>query len=264
MTTGAGRRDVLDAFEADAEEPSGRRPEPRAARLEEPEGHGAHADHRDTPAPAVTTTRPPRPLIVAHRGAAAIAPEHTIPAYEAAVAAGADALWLDVQETADEQLVVVHDDRLERTTNGRGPVRERTVRELKRLDAGRWFGWRFRGQRIQTLSEVLERFRDRAGFVVALRAGSDVFPGHRGARARAAASVRCGGPDARGLLRPPRADALPRARRGHPPRGVRRGPAPRRRRPSRPPGGHRALPRRRHGSRAGRGRGEATRGSSAT
>ena len=125
----------------------------------------------------MTTTRPLHPLIVAHRGAATVAPEHTIPAYESAVAAGADALWLDVQETADQQIVVVHDVRLERTTNGRGPVRERTVRELKRLDAGRWFGWRFRGQRIQTLPEVLERFRDRVGFVVALRAGSDVYPG---------------------------------------------------------------------------------------
>jgi glycerophosphoryl diester phosphodiesterase len=125
----------------------------------------------------VTTTRPLRPLIVAHRGAATVAPEHTIPAYEAAVAAGVDALWLDVQESADEQLVVINDVRLERTTNGRGPVREQNVRELKRLDAGRWFGWRFRGQRIQTLPEILERFRDRAGFVVALRAGSDVYPG---------------------------------------------------------------------------------------
>ena len=125
----------------------------------------------------MTTTRAPRPLIVAHRGAATVAPEHTIPAYEAAVAARVDALWLDIQESADEQIVVVHDARLERTTNGRGPVRERTVRELKRLDAGRWFGRRFRGQRIQTLSELLERFRDRVGFVVALRAGSDVYPG---------------------------------------------------------------------------------------
>jgi glycerophosphoryl diester phosphodiesterase len=106
-----------------------------------------------------------------------VAPEHTIPAYEAAAAAGADALWLDVHESADEQLVVVADARLERTTSGRGRVRERTVRELKRLDAGRWFGWRFRGQRIQTLPEVLERFRDRLGFVVALGAGSDVYPG---------------------------------------------------------------------------------------
>jgi glycerophosphoryl diester phosphodiesterase len=128
----------------------------------------------------VTTTRPPlpfRPIVVAHRGAAAVAPEHTIPAYEAAAAAGVEALWLDVHESADEQLVVVADARLERTTNGRGRVQERTVRELKRLDAGRWFGWRFRGQRIQTLSEVLERFRDRLGFVVALGAGSDVYPG---------------------------------------------------------------------------------------
>ena len=125
----------------------------------------------------MTTTNPPRPLIVAHRGAAALAPEHTIPAYEAAVAARVDALWLDVQESADEQFVVVHGAHLGRTTNGPGRVRERTVRELKRLDAGRWFGWRFRGQRIQTLSEVLERFRDRVGFVVELRGGSDVYPG---------------------------------------------------------------------------------------
>jgi glycerophosphoryl diester phosphodiesterase len=128
----------------------------------------------------VTTTGPPlpfRPIVVAHRGAAAVAPEHTIPAYEAAAAAGVDALWLDVHESSDEQLVVVADARLGRTAQVRGRVREHTVRELKRLDAGRWFGWRFRGQRIQTLPEVLERFRDRLGFVVALGAGSDVYPG---------------------------------------------------------------------------------------
>ena len=125
----------------------------------------------------MTTTRPARPIVVAHGGAATLAPEHTIQAYEAAVSAGVDALWLDVHESADERLVVVHDARLERTTNGRGWVRERTLRELKRLDAGRWFGWRFRGQRIQALSEVLERFRDRAAFVVELRGGSDVYPG---------------------------------------------------------------------------------------
>jgi glycerophosphoryl diester phosphodiesterase len=128
----------------------------------------------------VTTTRPPplpRPIIVAHRGAATVAPEHTIPAYEAAVAAGADALWLDVHQSADDQLVVVDEARLARMAAGRGHVRERTVRELKRLDAGRGFGWRFRGQRIQTLAEVLERFHERVGFVVALRWGSDVYPG---------------------------------------------------------------------------------------
>lgn len=125
----------------------------------------------------MTTTSGPRPLLVAHRGASTIAPEHTIPAYEAALEAGADVLELDVHLSADDQLVVIHDARLERTTDGRGAVREHTLRELKRLDAGRWFGRAFRGQRIQTLSEVLERFRDRAAFGVELRAGSDFYPG---------------------------------------------------------------------------------------
>jgi glycerophosphoryl diester phosphodiesterase len=106
-----------------------------------------------------------------------VAPEHTIPAYEAAVAAGADVLELDVHLSADDQLVVIHDARLERTTDGHGLVREHTVQQLKRLDAGRWFGRRFRGQRLQLLGEVLERFRERTAFAVELKAGSDVYPG---------------------------------------------------------------------------------------
>jgi glycerophosphoryl diester phosphodiesterase len=106
-----------------------------------------------------------------------VAPEHTIPAYEAAITAGADVLELDVHLSADDQLVVIHDARLERTTDGRGLVREHTAQQLKRLDAGRWFGRRYRGQRLQLLSEVLERFRDRVAFAVELKAGSDVYPG---------------------------------------------------------------------------------------
>jgi glycerophosphoryl diester phosphodiesterase len=125
----------------------------------------------------MTTASPGRPLVIAHRGASTVAPEHTIPAYEAAVEAGADALELDVHFSADDQLVVIHDPSLERTTDGRGVVREHTVPQLKRLDAGGWFGRRSRGQRIQTLSEVLERFRDRAGFGIELKAGSDFYPG---------------------------------------------------------------------------------------
>jgi glycerophosphoryl diester phosphodiesterase len=122
----------------------------------------------------VTTTRP---LVIAHRAAPTAAPEHTIPAYESAVAAGADGLWLPLRVTADGHLVVMADARLERTTDGRGPVAARTARELKRLDAGRWFGWRFRGQRVQMLSEALERFRGRARFAVELPGGSDLHPG---------------------------------------------------------------------------------------
>jgi glycerophosphoryl diester phosphodiesterase len=117
------------------------------------------------------------PLVIAHRGASGGAPEHTIAAYELAVTEGADSLALRVHLSRDDHLVVIHDASLERTTNGAGPVRQRSVRELKRLDAGGWYEARFAGQRIQTLHEVLERFRGRARFLIDVPAGSDVYPG---------------------------------------------------------------------------------------
>ena len=79
--------------------------------------------------------------------------------------------------SADEQPVVIHDFTLERTTDGAGPVSGHRVRELKRLDAGGWRDRRFRGQRVQTLQEVLERFRDRARFWIELKGGSALYPG---------------------------------------------------------------------------------------
>lgn len=118
-----------------------------------------------------------RPLVIAHRGASADAPENTIAAFELALEQGADGIELDVHLSADGHPVVIHDFTLERTTNGSGPVSARRVRDLKRLDAGGWRDGRFLGQRIQTLQEVLERFRDRARFWVELKAGSRVYPG---------------------------------------------------------------------------------------
>jgi len=118
-----------------------------------------------------------RPLVIGHRGASADAPENTIAAFELALEQGADGLELDLHLSRDEQLVVLHDFTLERTTDGAGPVSERSVRELKRLDAGGWRGRSFRGQRVQTLPEVLERFRDRARFWIELKAGSALYPG---------------------------------------------------------------------------------------
>ncbi|MBI3629343.1 MAG: glycerophosphodiester phosphodiesterase [Candidatus Rokubacteria bacterium] len=115
--------------------------------------------------------------MIAHRGASAYAPENTLAAFELAVAQGADMLELDVHLTADDQPVIIHDDTLGRTTTGRGRVRDHSLQALKRLDAGAWRGGNFRGQRLQSLPEVLERFRDRIGFAVELKAGSARYPG---------------------------------------------------------------------------------------
>jgi len=113
------------------------------------------------------------PLVIARGGASAEAPEHTIAAFEAALDEGADALSLQVRLSRDGHPVAFGPATLERTTDGRGTVGERTVRELKRLDAGGWKGLRFRGQRVQTLQEVLERFRDRTRFWIELPDGAD-------------------------------------------------------------------------------------------
>ncbi len=130
----------------------------------------------EPPAPGIH--RPARrPLAIAHRGASADAPENTIAAFELAVDQGADGISLEVHLSRDDQPVVLHDFTLERTTDGAGPVRCQTVRELKRLDAGGWRSSRFRGQRVQTLQEVFERFRGRARFWIELKGASNLYPG---------------------------------------------------------------------------------------
>jgi len=80
-----------------------------------------------------------RTLILAHRGASAEAPENTLAAFNLALQQGADGVELDVRLSADGVPVVIHDVRLERTTNGAGRVDALGARELRRLDAGSWF-----------------------------------------------------------------------------------------------------------------------------
>jgi glycerophosphoryl diester phosphodiesterase len=120
---------------------------------------------------------PARPLVIARGGASAEAPEHTIAAFEVALDEGADALALRVRLSLDGHLVAFGPASLDGTTDGHGPVGERTVRELKRLDAGGWKGPSFRGQRVQTLQEVLERFRDRTRFWIELPDDADAQSG---------------------------------------------------------------------------------------
>ena len=116
-------------------------------------------------------------LNIAHRGASAYAPENTMAAFEKAVELGADVLELDLHLTRDNELVVIHDDSLDPTTDGRGPVHRRSLKDRKRLDAGLWFGQDFAGQRIPMLDEVLDRFAGKVPLALEIKAGSTFFPG---------------------------------------------------------------------------------------
>ncbi len=102
------------------------------------------------------TLTPKRPLIIAHRGASALAPENTLAAFQLALDLGADGIELDVMLTVDGQLAVIHDSTLERTTNGSGKVVRFSLAELQALDAGSKFDPRFQNEMIPSLDQVFE------------------------------------------------------------------------------------------------------------
>ena len=94
-------------------------------------------------------------LVIAHRGASGHAPENTLAAFKRAVAMGATFIETDLQMSRDARLVAIHDATLNRTTNGEGLVHDMTLADLRRLDAGSWFGSEYAGERIPTLEEIL-------------------------------------------------------------------------------------------------------------
>lgn len=98
----------------------------------------------------------PRPILFAHRGASAHAPENTLAAFELALRQGADAIELDAKLSKDKQVVVIHDQTVDRTTNGSSPVNSLTLAELRTLDAGSHFDIAFQGEAIPTLDEVFK------------------------------------------------------------------------------------------------------------
>ena len=156
-----------------------------------------------------------RKLLVAHRGASAYAPEHTLAAYRLALEQGADFVEQDLGVTRDGALVCVHDPTLERTTDVEAVFPDRfrevagakrwfiadfTLAEIRRLDAGSWFGPRFAGERIPTFQEAIDLVRGRAGLFPELKApalyrdrGVDMAP-------LVAAALRANGLDRRGAV----------------------------------------------------------------
>jgi glycerophosphoryl diester phosphodiesterase len=95
-------------------------------------------------------------LVIAHRGASGYAPENTLAAFKRAIALGATFIETDLQLSRDSRFVAIHDETVNRTTNGQGKVHDLSLADLRRLDAGSWFGSEFTGERIPTLEEILE------------------------------------------------------------------------------------------------------------
>lgn len=98
--------------------------------------------------------------IFAHRGAKSFAPENTLSAFKKAVESGADGIELDVHLSQDGFLIVMHDENVDRTTNGKGEIKELSLSEIKKLDAGSWFDEKFKDEKVPTLEEVLETLHE--------------------------------------------------------------------------------------------------------
>jgi glycerophosphoryl diester phosphodiesterase len=114
----------------------------------------------------------PSILNIAHRGASGTSPENTLAAFRAAIVAGAEMCELDVQPTADHALVVIHDDTVDRTSDGQGAVKEMTLAELKRLDAGvRFGGAAGSSEPIPTLDEVFAATAGHCALNIELKSG---------------------------------------------------------------------------------------------
>jgi len=126
-------------------------------------------------------------IIIGHRGAAGLAPEHTFASWDLALEAGADYLEQDLQMTGDGVLIVLHDESLDRTARGarcRGPVRERTWAEIRDCDVGSWFNEvnpdrarpEYAGQTLPSLAAVFERYAGRGRFYIETK-NPDAAPG---------------------------------------------------------------------------------------
>jgi len=114
--------------------------------------------------------------IIAHRGASGYAPENTMSAFQTALKMGADAIEVDVQQTSDGKIIIIHDDTLDRTTNGTGKVAEKSYKELQSLDAGSWFNPKFFGERIPLLQDFFELIYKKVHAIIEVKYGSSVYP----------------------------------------------------------------------------------------
>jgi glycerophosphoryl diester phosphodiesterase len=117
-----------------------------------------------------------KPLIIAHRGASGLAPENTLSAFSKALEIGVDRIEMDLRQTLDGEVVVLHDKTIMRTTNGWGGVRKLSLRRLKRYSAGSWFHPDYSNEKVPTFKEVLELVQGKTKLLLEIKDGSPYHP----------------------------------------------------------------------------------------
>ncbi|MGV3503396.1 MAG: glycerophosphodiester phosphodiesterase [Adhaeribacter sp.] len=115
--------------------------------------------------------------LIAHRGAADSAPENTLAAIRKALEGPAEFIEIDIHQTSDQQVVVMHDADVARTTNGEGRIGELSLAELRQLDAGSWFDPAFSQEKVPTLEEVLELVKGKKKLLIEIKKGENFYEG---------------------------------------------------------------------------------------
>ncbi len=117
------------------------------------------------------------PIIIAHRGGAKLAPENTLASFKNAIVIGADMIEIDVHFSKDSEIMVIHDESLDRTTNGTGEIKDLTLDEIKKYDAGSWFSEDFKNEKVPTLTEVLQSINGQCKLLIEIKGGDERYPG---------------------------------------------------------------------------------------
>ena len=115
-------------------------------------------------------------LNIAHRGASGSQPEHTFLAYDKAVKKEVDYLELDLQMTKDKKLVAMHDSSVDRTTNGTGLIKDKTLKNIKKLDASSSFDTKYKGEKVPEFNEVLKKYKNKTNFYIETKS-PEIYPG---------------------------------------------------------------------------------------
>lgn len=115
------------------------------------------------PVLSLAQAKPQHIMVIAHRGAHEGIPSNTLLSLKAAIDLGIDYVECDIRTTADHKLVIMHDATVDATTNGKGTIREMTLKQIRKLDAGIKVGPQFAGTKVPTLDEMLKMARGRIG-----------------------------------------------------------------------------------------------------